>query len=272
MAPLPPGSVPSLPLPDPEPPEPPRVASGSLRRILVVPDAHIPYHAPKALALVREVAQQFRPNILVVIGDWGDCYCVSSFDKDPERKRFLRDELEECRVEMRALVEASRAERVVICEGNHEARIKKLLTKVPALHGLVSFPEYLGIQQNGWEWVPYKTSVRIGKMNYTHDVGRYGVNATRATLQDSGTCVTFGHTHRLAEHYEGNHREGTRVCLNVGWLGDPAAADYQHIDKVRRESQHGLGIQYQDQDGVTFSHAVPFVNGACEIEGRRVYV
>jgi hypothetical protein len=184
---------------------------------------------------------------------------------------FLRDELEDGRTGLREIEKAARADELIFCEGNHEVRLPALIaSKCPELHGLVSIREYLGLDDHGWRWVPYKQSVRIGKMSYTHDVGRYGMYAARWTLHDMGSNVCFGHTHKLGLWIEGNQHEGARVAMNVGWLGNVDAVDYQHADKARRENQHGLGVVYQDQDGVSFCHPVPIIGGRCEVAGRMV--
>jgi predicted phosphodiesterase len=255
---------------DPAVPESPRHVSG-LRTILVIGDAHIPYHDKRAWAVVLEVARELRPDILVHIGDGLDCYSISRFRKDPDRVRFLRDELEEGRTCMRELEQAAKARQLVYCEGNHETRLPRLIAdKVPALHRLVSVPEYLGLREHGWEWVPYKQSKRIGKMSFTHDVGRWGTYASRWTLHDAGTNIAFGHTHALRTWFEGTTHEGPKVALNTGWLGDVEAVDYKHRDKARREYQHGFGVVYQQPDGLIYPHAVPIIRGQCEVAGRLV--
>ena len=254
-----------------DPVVPPPPAQSGLRTTLVISDVHRPYHDPQAWLVALEVARELRPYRVVIIGDWQDCYSVSKFTKDPDRLRFLRDELEDGRAGLRELETAAQAECYDFCEGNHEVRIPALInSKVPALHGMISIREYLGLDAHGWRWAPYKTSVRVGKMTYTHDVGRYGMYAARWTLADVGTNVTFGHTHKLCSWFEGNLHEGVHTCLNVGWLGDLDKVDYKHQDKARREFQHGLGVVYQDQDGVSYAHPVPIISGRCEVAGRMI--
>ena len=61
----------------------------TLKRILIIPDVHAPYHDKKAWALVMKVAHAFKWDKVVCLGDFFDCYAISSYRKDPRREASL---------------------------------------------------------------------------------------------------------------------------------------------------------------------------------------
>ncbi len=57
-----------FPLQDVEAPTP---ASGApLRRVLFIPDCHVPYHDAKAWRLMLAAAKVLKPDVVVVLGDY----------------------------------------------------------------------------------------------------------------------------------------------------------------------------------------------------------
>lgn len=246
-------------------------AHNKTQRVIVCPDAHHPFVDQRAWECFLGATEAARPDTLVIIGDFADCYSVSSHTKDPARKVGFDAELKATEAALKQIYDL-RIPRVVYCEGNHEFRLQRYLAdRAPELYGLTSIRDLLQIDRmRGWEWVPYRSFIRIGKVAYAHDVGRAGVNATRSSLIDFGDNLVFGHTHRLAVGYQGTVDEGMHVCMNVGWLGDYKQIDYRAQFMARRDWQHGLGKVDYDADGRGWCQAIPIINGTCMIDGRKV--
>lgn len=235
------------------------------RTIMVWPDTHAPYHSPEAVAVALNVLKSVRPNGLVIIGDFFDLYSVSRFPKDPARKTRLRDEIDGGLPILDA-IEALGIENVWFMEGNHEVRFDALIeAQAPALHGMTSMQKEIRIKERGWHWTPYKKSLKLGRMLYSHDFGRSGVHAAYQGLSDIGGNICFGHTHKLGTSYRGHH-----TALNCGWLGDVEAIDYRHADIARREYQLGFGLVDEAPDGCVWPQAVAIVNGAAMVRGQRI--
>lgn len=251
-----------------------RAASSELYRILVIPDCHHPYADELAWNTCLEAARVVRPNCAVIIGDFPDCYAVTSHTKDPSRRRAgqLAWELDRTDEEANRL-QAIGLERVEYVEGNHETRLTRYIAEhAPELDGLggLCVRDRLRIDKRGWGWTPYKESLRIGEMSFTHDVERCGVHTARQSVLDYGDNVTIGHSHRAGIAYVGSARGSTHVGLNVGWLGDYSKVDYRHRDMARREWQHGFGWITQTPDGVSWCQFVPIINGVCVVDGQLI--
>jgi len=204
-----------------------------------------------------------RPDVLVIIGDFADCYAVSSHAKDPARAQSFRDEVVAVSRELRRL-EALRIPRMVYCEGNHEFRLARYIAaQAREFHGIVDVRGLLGIDAHGWEWVAYRDSLKIGKMIFTHDVDRCGVYAVRQSLLDVGGNIVIGHSHRGGTWYEHGH-----VALNVGHMVDLSTIDYRHKLRAARDWTHGFGWVTQDSTGVGWCQFVPVIDGRCIIDGQ----
>jgi hypothetical protein len=210
-----------------------------------------------------------RPRRIVFIGDFLDLYSVSSHQKSPSVRVTLADEIK-AGCEALDDIETWGAEEVHYCSGNHEHRAQRFLeANAPELYGVMrTVPELLRIQERGWHWHPYRTVLELGKVAYTHDLGRAGGNAVRTNLSDYGNNIVTGHTHRLAVHYGGLADGTTHVSMSVGHLSDVDSIDYMHRFKLNREWQHGFG--WVDYDGdVGHCHAVPIIDGHCMLDGVR---
>jgi predicted phosphodiesterase len=232
---------------------------------MVWPDTHAPYHSEVAVSVALNVLKTIKPDALVILGDFFDCYSVSRFPKDPSRKSKLRDELDGG-IPILDEIEAVGIKDVHFLKGNHEVRIEALIAaQAPALDGMISIRDELRIDERGWHWTDYKKSLKLGHMLYSHDFGRHGVHAGYQGLMDIGGNICFGHTHKLGTQYRGYH-----TALNCGWLGDVEMVDYRHADIAKREYQLGFGLVDEDEDGCVWPQAVAIVNDSAMVRGRRI--
>jgi predicted phosphodiesterase len=245
------------------------MAAERLEAGLIVPDTHAPYHDVDAWALMMDVAQDLEPSTVVVLGDLVDFYSISSHSKDPRRKMTLEQEVAAA-CELRAELDSLGADHKVFVEGNHETRLERYLSeKAPELFGLADVGVLLELESNGWEHVAYRDSTRIGKVHYTHDIGKAGRYSTYQTLDAYQHSVVFGHSHRLCYVVEGDATGKAKVGVQFGWLGDPRKADYMHRVKANREWATGFGISYTDtQTGHVFLQPVPIVDKRCVVNGK----
>lgn len=239
-----------------------------LANILVIPDSHHPYADARAAALALAVAKHLKPQIIVFIGDFVDCYAISAHEKDPARSGRLQQEVDTARKELHKYDGLSDSR--VLLEGNHEFRLLRYLgTRAPELYGLVEMHELLGLQRR--EYIPYRRVHTIGKMAFSHDFGYAGKTAAQQSLEAYGGNICFGHTHRGAVVYDGNTRGERHVALNVGWLGSLKHIDYMHTAQTRAW-QHGVGLVQQDSRGTSYASFMPFVRGTCNVLGTQVRV
>lgn len=240
-----------------------------LEKILICPDVHIPYQSEKGWKLFLKVAKEFKPDHLVVIGDFLDFYAVSSHSKNPKRANKLDEEIEAGK---RALdqLDALKVKNKYYIAGNHCDRLQRYLQdKAPELFSFISVPELLGLKKRGWKYVPYRKGMKLGKLHLTHDVGAAGRYAVYKCLDTYQHSIVTGHTHRLAYIVEGNAVGEFKLSAQFGWLGDAEQVDYMQQAKVNKDWALGFGIGYLDpKTGIVYLQPVPIINYSCVVNGK----
>jgi hypothetical protein len=243
-------------------------ASVPLEPVLIVPDAHRPFHSRVWWDLLMQVGRWLKPKHLVVIGDFADFYGVSDHDKDPDRANRMDEELADVDAGLNDLDSLNATDKLYI-EGNHEDRLRRYLMKNPALARLVSTEKLLRLKERGWEFVPYKRHAARGKMHFTHDVGAAGRNAVFRALDTYQTSVVHGHTHRMQMVVEGTAVGGCKISASFGWGGDVEAVDYMNLARARASWALGFGVGYlEPTSGFCYLQAIPVIDKTVCVNGR----
>jgi len=239
-----------------------------MQRLVILSDVHAPYHDRKAFALVMQAVRAFKPNILLLLGDFVDCYAISDYDRDPTRMLRFDGEIREANKILDQL-DTLKTVRKVFIAGNHENRLDRYLArKAPELHSYIDISTLLRLKTRRWDYVPYKDFVRVGACMFTHDLDSDGAGAVRKALSDAQHSISIGHTHRLGYIVEGGATGKAKVAASFGWLGDASKADYKHRLKANRDWALGFGIGYLRPNGIVHLVPVPIVNYSCVVEGR----
>lgn len=242
--------------------------SKGLKKWLLVPDTHRPYHDAKAVELVLKVGDAIGVHGVAILGDYGDFFAVSSHDKDPNRARNLEFELENINQGLDEF-DALKPKEKIFVAGNHEDRLERyLMTKAPELFNMVKVQELLYLKDRGWKYVAYKDHVQIGKLYLTHDTGTAGATAHVKALNDFQSNIVIAHTHRLGYSVVGNAKGKPHVGAMLGWLGDANQADYMHRIKAKRDWALGFGIGYMEPNGNCHVQPVPIVDYKCVVDGK----
>jgi len=234
-----------------------------LYRRLFIPDCHFPFHDPRAWRCMVSVAESFKPDEVVYLGDFWDCYSVSDYTKNPEQNfQLLESELGAGREALREIEKKTKAKSFVFLEGNHENRIERYVhTYASKLGGLVKTNEILKIPK-GYKYYPYgmKNHHRMGKLIATHG-SLCGKHPACAMVTKYGHSIIFGHTHKIQEFQIRNASGQTFRGINIGWLGDvDRAAEY--IKNIT-DWCHGFAIAYFKPNGEFFLQIIPIINYEC---------
>lgn len=254
-------------------PAPPPIArADGLERILIVPDVHHPNHDEAAWGLMLRAAHIFKPDTVVVLGDFADAESLSAHPATEPGANDFQRELDTVKLGLDQLDQLGAA-RKVYCQGNHETRLERYLMRAaPALFRMVRWQNLLELHRRGWEWVPYGKAVKIGHLSVTHDTGSAGMNAHRQAAVDVGGSAVIGHTHRLAYEVRGRFNGTPYVAAMFGWLGDQGkAASYIHEARAAASWAHGFGVGYMEtSSGVVHLQPVPIVHGRCVVGGQLI--
>lgn len=245
-----------------------------MKRILFIPDCHIPYNDKLMWKLLMKVAGEFQPEILVILGDFADFYAVSDHDKNPNRVRQLEFEAVAVNKHLDELDRLRSVKSKIFVKGNHEWRLERyLMRRAPELFNLVSVDELFHLRHRGWNVVNYMDDAKLGKLYVTHDTGRTGKYAHIASQADYETNCVIGHTHHMGFVIANNAQGKPHVGASFGWLGDFEKIDYMHRAKARRAWAHGMGIGYlEPSSGSVFLTPLPVVLNSVCLEGSLVRV
>lgn len=242
----------------------------NLEPILIVSDCHHPYVDRKAWNLMLKVGKDLKPKHVYIIGDFLDCYSVSSHSKLPPQALQFRKEVDAGLAALDQL-DALKATNKVYIAGNHCDRLERYLQeKAPELFDFVSIPQIMELKERGWKYVPYKHDTRLGKLWLTHDVGTAGRNAAYKALDTYEHSIITGHTHRMCYTVEGNATGEVKLSAMFGWLGDASKVDYMQRQLVLKNWVLGFGMGHLNPaTGLVYMQPVPIIGGySCCVNGK----
>lgn len=174
---------------------------------VAIGDVHIPFQDDHACKLALKFIRDQRPGYVHLLGDIGDFYAISRFDKDPLRRETLQEDIDAERSFLGEVRDAAGGgARIIYSEGNHETRLMKFLrSKAPELASLrcLSLPDLLGLDELEIEWQGHLEPYKLGSLMYTHGslVRKWSAYSARAHWEKYGCCVMHGHTHRLGTFF-----------------------------------------------------------------------
>lgn len=227
-----------------------------LKLALLVPDTHRPYHSKRATALMLEVAAHLIPDEIVILGDYGDYYSISSHQKDPRLDSMLEKEMDSIRAGLTDFDRLLPLAQKIFISGNHEHRLERYLTdKAPALFGLTSIPHLLEINRRPrWQYIPYGPDQKHMVLG-SYLMARHEplANNAKLTAAKALCSLVYGHIHRIEESHIVGLDGTNHVAFSVGWLGDKRYDVYNYV-KHHHQWQLGFGLVYVDQSSRLFYH------------------
>jgi len=190
-------------------------------KIMVTGDYHIPFMDKNAYRIMTNFAQDYKPDVFIINGDFLDMYSISTFDKNPERKISVPEEIrqgKEVLTELRKNL--GKKCKIYFLEGNHENRLQRYLWRNPELEGLEELKldhllhskekdiNYIKVTRDYWK--QDNGHLKIGKnIVVMHgdnrlngaSTSKYSGYSVKNTMMNLQTNVIMGHIHRLALVY-----------------------------------------------------------------------
>jgi predicted phosphodiesterase len=218
----------------------------------VMSDIHIPYHSISAISCALDWFVSKGVNALLLNGDSIDCYKLSDFSKDGNKRNFS-EELD-C---LKNTIEVFK--KVLDCPiyfklGNHEERYERFLAeKAGELIGVEEFTfESLIKKRVDVEIITDKRIIRANDLAIIHGHEIKGgisapVNIARGLYNRGKVCAMQGHNHTTSEHTEPNLWGDITTTWSLGCLCD-LHPEYMPINKWC----HGAAIVELEQNGKGF--------------------
>ena len=244
------------------------------QKVLIIPDQHIPYNNPIYWKFIMIVDKVVLPEIVIILGDFADFYSVSGHDKDPRRNLNIAQEVAEVKKHLLDL-KSIKAKRYIYIAGNHEYRMERnLMQKDPQMFLLFSkdgedpTKNILELDKLGFEYIPYRKGVEVGKVFFTHDLGLAGKFAHYRSYDNRHGNIVIGHTHTIGYAIQGDSRGERHVCTMLGWGGSKGYIDYMNEAKIAKDWSLGFGIGLLEEGGTMHIQPVPVIKYSCYADGK----
>lgn len=245
-----------------------------LKKVLLIPDTHRPYHDKKAYNLMIRAARDIMVDEIVILGDYADIYSLNSHGgKNPVLPTTLVEEIEDVNKGLDELDMLFPRAKKIFIQGNHEYRFERyILDKCPELFGVTEFSNLINIQKRyNWKFIHYGP-------NQMYDVGGSYLKArheplassAKATASKALCSLVYGHIHRIEESHLVGLDGTNHVCFSVGWLGDKSLDKIYGYVKGHHQWQMGFGLVYVDPATRYFYHQKIHImdNYTCLINGK----
>ena len=207
-----------------------------LAKTLIIPDQHRPFHDRRAMDLLEQFAQDWRPDEIILLGDVFDLAILSRFLNDPRHETPVQEELDSARQYLAELRRRNRKARITYIEGNHEERLGKTLSKhAPQLVGVRDFagtevftvPALLGLSDLHIHYITGKIDLHGTIVEHGDRASSYSSYTAKRMLDARRVSGVSGHTHRLGAYWYTGHKE-CQCWLEAGYLGDPAGDAFRY--------------------------------------------
>jgi len=240
---------------------------------LVIPDTQVKPGVPMDhLEWAGKYIVDKKPDVVIMLGDFADMESLCSYDvgkKSFEGRRYLAD-IESAHMGQRLLFsplwdynnraaknhEKRYNPRLVMIEGNHEARINKAVEADPKLEGVLSYSD-LSYEEFGWECHPFLKPVVIDGIAYCH---YFPSGVLGRPVSSARALLTKMHMSCVAGHQQGRDIAFSRRADGVEITAIIAGSFYQHdepyLNPLTNTHWRGLFVLHQVQNGAFDEMAV----------------
>ena len=200
--------------------------------VMVLADAHVPFHRTDALTTVIQRGKKLKPELLILNGDWLDCHRLSRFNKEPGTRNF-KGELKVLREVLDKVTNEISPREVVYKQGNHEERYQSYMSaRAPELLELekhVAFEDIVGFDLLGIEYVDDRRIIEVGHLNIIHGHEYRSspfspVNPAKAYYTKAKSNILVAHHHRSSQHTDKDIRDAIQSAWSMGCLCDLSPA------------------------------------------------
>jgi len=249
-----------------------------LKRAIVTPDKHFPYHDTKAISVVCKAIEKIKPDIYVDLGDSGEWESVSHWQWRKKRRPPLEYQLPHVDKEIEqvnagmdlidaSLDKAGTKERH-ITEGNHDDWLNRFVDENPYLKGYL-FKDAVRLKQRGYTFHPIGTMLKIGHLYFYHGHHFAGINHTRNHLLRLGCNVMYGHHHDIQQSSM-THMDGQKSAWSIGCLKDMRDEQNTWLGGRPINWSHAFAIVDFFTKGHFTVHVIQIIDGRTSLWGELI--
>ena len=231
--------------------------NGMIKKHLIISDTHAPYENKRAVAAACEYALEYKPDVIVHIGDVGDYKSISHWMKNKRLELAgltIQDDLDAaCNLLKNIGSTAPDAEKIVLL-GNHDNWVYDYVNEHPELEGTLSVSR--SYNSVGWKVIPWNELYRVGKLYLTHGLytNKYHAHSTVHAL--SVSCC-YGHSHDFQVYTE-SFLDGEKMAMSLGCMCDMNPG---YLHNRPKRWLNGFGTVDTMPTGDFFIDFIKIVNG-----------
>ena len=258
---------------------------GAVKRWLVIPDAHVPYHDRAAWSCVLQAIKIIKPDGFLNLGDFVEAESVSHWQWKKKKRPPLDYQLKEINTEIGivngywdeidAVLRQAKVREKVYVQGNHDEWFDRLVEENPHLERTVHangcgylFKDAFSLSDRGYRFIPLGEPFRVGKLYFYHGHHcRSALNHARWHVLNKGVNLCYGHWHDVQE-YSISHIEGQKAAWSIGCLKSFKYEDAnQWTGRRSLNWSHAFAVVDFWDDGKFTVHVVRIINGKCSLWG-----
>lgn len=239
-----------------------------IKSAILLPDVHLDTKTYRDYRLVRDkFIPEFKPNTIVLQGDFMDVSALSAWDNDKKRKMEGQRFIKECNLANQELDYLQQnCKELIYIGGNHEFRIDRYLDKNPEMEGLIDLPVVLNFKKRPkLKYTPYDGSCKLGKLNVTH-IGNTNQNHAKKTLEQWMDNVCYCHTHQAQSFFRTGKNKHPIMAYCLGTLGNKAP-EYM-VGKWTNWISEFAVIYWDDKTGNFNLYPINIINHSFIFNGR----
>lgn len=237
-----------------------------------VPDMHAHTVNWAYLKAVCAFIKDFRPKILIQLGDVVDFECLMKV-RHQKYPSFDGEDILSLDKEFQAVAKifsmlnqsVSAGTKKIFLKGNHEYRADEILKSHPEFDSLINIEKRVDL--TGWQVMPYLEPIKLGKLNFIHGEF-YGTNHVQKHLRHYQKNVVYGHTHAIQQDTMASPMRQIPIWGASIGCGCDLNPDYQR--NKSNQWQHGFAYGWFEEESGDFDCQIKrVINGKFWAEGRR---
>jgi predicted phosphodiesterase len=207
-----------------------------MSNVLIIPDTHFPFHHPGLFDFLSGVKKEYKPKLVVHIGDMGDQHGWSRHERETAAQGAEQEDCDmiaACR-QLYSIFPQAKA-----CIGNHDTRLAKAANRGGIPRRLHLQVDELYESPNGWEWAE---DFRIDGVFYTHGEGYSGDYPAAVAARELRTNTVIGHIHSAAAVHYMRSKASMVWGMSVGCLIDEKSPGLMYAKVSRKRPILGCGV------------------------------
>jgi predicted phosphodiesterase len=237
------------------------------KKIAVFPDMHCPYEDKRAFEVAMKIVSWYRPDEIIILGDFLDCGPVSHWNRKNLRERNGMSMAADFAVANKYLDQMQAiCPNLTYIRGNHEKWLDDAMDEAPELAGLLDLDINLKFKERKVRDIPFNGIYTLGYLSFTHGIYTNSHHAL-THVQKFGRSIVYGHLHdvQMAISVSPVDVEDKHMGLSLGCL---AAINPRFMKNRPSNWQHCIGIGMIRPDGGFNIDPVIISRGAASYAGK----